>query len=98
MTKRILFAAALAALAVTGLASSASARWWGDGHWHNDDRWSDYDHDYDHDHDHHHHRFYGYHYRAPPVVYGTPYNYGYAPPPVVYGAEPGVNFNFHVGP
>ncbi len=28
-------------------------------------------------------------YRAPPVVYGTPYQYGYYPPPVVYG--PGVS-------
>jgi hypothetical protein len=31
----------------------------------------------------------GYYYRAPPVVYGTPYQYGYYPPPVVYGM-PGI--------
>ena len=29
-------------------------------------------------------RNYGYQYRAPPVVYATPYNYGYQAPPVVY--------------
>ena len=40
--------------------------------------------------------YYGYNYRAPPVVYGTPYNYGYYPPPVVYRAEPGVNFSVHI--
>ncbi len=87
MTRRILFVAALAAVAVTGMAGSASARWWGDGRWHEDDRW-------------HHHgehpRYYGYHYEPPPVVYSTPYNYGYTPPPVVYGAEPGLNFNVNI--
>jgi hypothetical protein len=83
MTRRIVFAAALA-LAVTGIASSASARWWGDGRWHDDDRW------------HQGEYYYGYHYRAPPVVYGTPYNYGYVAPPVVYGAEPGINFNIRI--
>ena len=84
MTRRILFVAALAAVAVTGMAGSASARWWGDGRWHEDDRWHGNAH------------YYGYNYRAPPVVYGTPYNYGYTPPPVVYGGEPGVNFNVHI--
>ncbi|HEY4169128.1 MAG TPA: hypothetical protein VGM96_20225 [Reyranella sp.] len=87
MTKRILFVAALAAVAVTGMAGSASARWEGNGRWHEDDRW------------HHggaHPNYYGYHYRPPPVVYSTPYNYGYTPPPVVYGAEPGINFNINI--
>ncbi|HEY2873333.1 MAG TPA: hypothetical protein VGJ56_15525 [Reyranella sp.] len=86
MTKRILFAAALAALAVTGMANSASARWWGDGRWHEDDRW----------HQGPHPSYYGNHYRPPPVVYSTPYNYGYTPPPVVYGGEPGLNFNVNI--
>jgi hypothetical protein len=81
MSKRIALAAALAAVAVAGLANSASARWWGDGHWHNDDRW------------HGNARYYGNQYRAPPVVYGTPYNYGYAAPPVVYGGAPGINIH-----
>ncbi|HLG46300.1 MAG TPA: hypothetical protein VKY24_08675 [Reyranella sp.] len=87
MTRRILFAAALAMLAVTGVAGSASARWWGDGRWHDDDRWRHHDRD---------DYYYGYHYRPPPVVYATPYNYGYVPPPVVYGAEPGVNFSINI--
>ncbi len=85
MTKRIAAAFAMAVIAVAGLAAPASARWWGYGRWHDDDRWRE-----------HHERYYGYHYQPPPVVYGTPYNYGYAPPPVVYGAEPGVTFSFHV--
>ena len=87
MTKRLLIVAALSAVAVTGMAGSASARWWGDGRWHEDDRW------------HHggaHPHYYGYHYAPPPVVYSTPYNYGYTPPPVVYGAEPGINFNLNI--
>ena len=85
MTKRILFAAALAAVAVAGLAGSASARWWGeDNRWHDDDRWHRGEH------------YYGYHYRPPPVVYSTPYNYGYVPPPVVYDNTPG--FSLHIGP
>ena len=40
--------------------------------------------------------YYGYNYRAPPVVYSTPYNYGYYAPPVIYGAEPGLNFNINI--
>ena len=54
------------------------------GRWHEDDRW------------HAQEYYYGYHYRAPPVVYGTPYNYGYYAPPVIYGAEPGINLNVHI--
>jgi hypothetical protein len=83
MTKRITIAM-LAAVALAGFAGSASARWYGDGRWHDDDRW------------HGGERYYGYHYRAPPVVYGTPYNYGYYAPPVIYGAEPGISLNVHI--
>jgi hypothetical protein len=83
MNKRIAIVAALALTAVAGLATPASARWWGDGHWHYDNRhWNNH--------------YYGYHYQAPPVVYGAPYNYGYAAPPIVYGGEPGVNLNVHI--
>ena len=82
---RIATAVALAIVAGVALASPASARWWGDGRWHDDDRWV-----------HHDSRYYGYHYRAPPVVYGTPYNYGYYSPPVVYDNAPGLSF--HIGP
>jgi hypothetical protein len=50
-----------------------------------------------------HHHWNGGYYRAPPIIYGSPYRqryYGspyydpprYYPPPVVYG--PGLNFNF----
>jgi hypothetical protein len=85
MTKRITLAM-LAALAVAGIAGSASAAWYGNGQWHydNDNRWHGNEH------------YYGYHYRAPPVVYSTPYNYGYYAPPVVYGAEPGISLNVHI--
>jgi hypothetical protein len=52
-----------------------------------------------------HHHWNGGYYRAPPIIYGSPYHqryYGspyyepprYYPPPVVYG--PGLNFNFQV--
>jgi hypothetical protein len=82
--KKHITMAILAVVAVGGLAGSASARWYGDGRWHDDDRW------------HAHEQYYGYHYRAPPVVYGTPYNYGYYAPPVIYGAEPGVSLNVHI--
>ena len=77
MTKRMILAAALAVSALGALAAPASARWWGDGRWHYDNRWNSSD------------RYYGYYYRAPPVVYGTPYNYGYYSPPVVYDSTPG---------
>jgi hypothetical protein len=83
MTKRITMAI-LAMTAIAGFAGSASARWYGDGRWHDDDRW------------HAQEYYYGYHYRAPPVVYGTPYNYGYYAPPVIYGAEPGVSLSVHI--
>jgi hypothetical protein len=83
MTKRIGLAIAMAVVAATSIAAPASARWYGDGRWHEDDRrWDN--------------RYYGYHYQAPPVIYGTPYNYGYVAPPVVYGAEPGINFNIRI--
>ena len=59
------------------LAGPASAAWYGNGQWHYDNRWHNYN-----------DRYYGYSYRAPPVVYATPYNYGYQPPPVVYDAYP----------
>jgi hypothetical protein len=73
---------ALALCVVLGamvLATPASAWWGGDGRWHPDNRWNNWNDRY----------YYGYHYRAPPVVYGTPYNYGYQPPPVVYDNTPG---------
>ena len=47
----------LAHAALAGVAAPASARWWGDGRWHEDNRW------------HNNNHYYGYHYRAPPVVY-----------------------------
>jgi hypothetical protein len=64
-------------LALGALAGPASARWNGNGQWQQDNRQWDNNH------------YYGYHYRAPPVVYGTPYNYGYQPPPVYYDNTPG---------
>ena len=89
-TKRIGWAGSvlLGALAIAAIASPASARWYGDGRWHEDNRWDRRDDRND--------RYYGNTYRAPPVVYGTPYNYGYAPPPVVYDNTPG--FTIHIGP
>ena len=56
MTKRIGLAIAMAIVAATSIAAPASARWYGDGRWHEDNRRWD-------------HRYYGYHYQAPPVVY-----------------------------
>jgi hypothetical protein len=70
--KAIVLAAGLVVGAMA-LAAPASAAWWGNGQWHQDNRWNNYN-----------DRYYGYNYRAPPVVYATPYNYGYVPPPVVY--------------
>ena len=84
MTNRITLAIALAVAAFGALATPASARWDGDGRWHDDERW------------HNNNRYYGYEYRAPPVVYGTPYNYGYYSPPVVYDASPGITFNVRI--
>ena len=68
----------LGTLAFTAVAAPASAAWWGNGQWHYDNRWVNYN-----------DRYYGYYYRAPPVVYATPYNYGYLPPPVIYDNTPG---------
>jgi hypothetical protein len=69
----------LGVLAASAVALPASAGWWApDGSWHPDGRW-DYNRGY----------YYGYHYRAPPVIYSAPYNYGYVPPPVVYDNTPG---------
>ena len=79
MTNRITLAIALAVAAFGVLAMPASARWEGDGRWHEDNRW----------HNNHNGRYHGYEYRAPPVVYATPYNYGYYAPPVIYNNTPG---------
>jgi hypothetical protein len=78
----------LGALALTAVAAPAGAAWWGkDGQWHQDNRWNN---NRNNDNNNNwNNRYYGYHYRAPPVVYGTPYNYGYQPPPVVYDNTPG---------
>ena len=48
-----------------------------------------------HDRDRHEHRRDGDrgYYRAPPVVYGTPYYAPYYAPPVVYGSPFGLNIN-----
>jgi hypothetical protein len=63
-----------AVVALSALASPASARWEDnrrDWSWNGNDRYN------------------GYYYRAPPVVYGTPYYNGYYyPPPVVYDNSP----------
>ena len=68
-----------ATLALAALAGPASARWYGDGSWHEDDRYVAPANRY----------YNGYYYRAPPIVYSTPYNYGYYPPPVYYDNTPG---------
>ena len=79
----------LGAIALAALASPASARWDGNGQWHEDDRWEGRGRDNNYD------RYYnGYRYRSPPVIYGTPYNYGYYPPPVIYDNTPGFTFRF----
>ena len=68
-----------AMLALGALASPASARWYGNGQWQDDNRnWNNH--------------YYGYNYRTPPVYYGTPYNYGYQAPPVYYDNTPGLTF------
>jgi hypothetical protein len=79
--RRVIGLAAGLVVGTLVLAAPAGAAWYGDGRWHNDNRWRNYD-----------DRYYGYHYRAPPVVYSTPYNYGYYPPPVVYDNTPGFSF------
>ena len=68
----------LGAMAAAAVALPASAAWWGNGTWHPDNRWEQ-----------HNNYYYGYHYRAPPVIYSAPYNYGYVPPPVIYDNTPG---------
>ncbi|SKA12069.1 hypothetical protein SAMN02745126_03661 [Enhydrobacter aerosaccus] len=93
MTTRLGVVLVLAVTATIGLAGQANARWWGDGQWHDDDRW----HAWHEQHEQREHDpYYRYNYQPPPVVYGTPYNYGYAAPPVIYGGEPGLNI--HIGP
>ena len=75
-------------IAALALAAPASAAWYGDGHWHYDNRWNDRG-----------ERYYGYSYRSPPVVYSTPYNYGYYPPPVIYNpAPPAPGFSITIRP
>ncbi len=76
----------LGALALSaGVAAPASAAWWGNGQWQPDNRWQNNN----QRNDNWNNRYYGYHYREPPIVYGTPYNYGYQPPPVIYDNTPG---------
>jgi hypothetical protein len=82
MTSRITLAVALAIAAFAGLATPASARWEGNGQWQQDNRW--------HGNNNNNNRYYGNQYRAPPVVYATPYNYGYRAPPVIYNSTPGI--------
>ena len=69
------------------LAAPASAAWWGNGRYYYDSRWDNYN-----------DRYYGYYYRAPPVVYSTPYNYGYYPPPVYYSPSPAPGFSIQIRP
>ena len=68
-----------AMLALGVLAGPASARWYGNGQYQQDNRqWENHTN--------------GYNYQPPPVVYSTPYNYGYQPPPVYYnGNTPGLS-------
>jgi hypothetical protein len=80
--RRFALAAALV-LGVIGcaaIAAPAGAAWYGDGRWHQDNRWNSQNWS---------NPYYGYYYRAPPVVYATPYSYGYVAPPVIYDATPG---------
>jgi hypothetical protein len=70
----------LGTLALSAIASPAGARWYSNGTWVPDYRWQSSD------------RYYGYYYRPPAVVYGTPYNYGYYAPPVIYDSAPGFTF------
>lgn len=85
-SKRIGLAASLVLglLSVAAVAAPASAAWWGNGQWHEDNRYYTNDRPNDWN-----NRYHGYHYQPPPVVYSTPYNYGYQPPPVVYDNTPG---------
>lgn len=87
MTKRIVLLAGLV-LVTLAAAGPASAAWWGNGRWHPDYRWNNW----------HDRYYYGYHYRAPPVVYAKPYNYGYYAPPVIYDNAPGLGFSIKIRP
>ena len=44
--------------------------------------------------DNRHHGWNGGYYRAPPVIYGSPYYAPYYAPPLIYGPGIGLNFNF----
>jgi hypothetical protein len=82
-TKIAAIAAAGVMLALGALAGPASARWDGNGQWQEDNRnWNNH--------------YNGYEYRAPPVVYATPYNYGYRAPPVYYNNAPAQGLSIRV--
>jgi|SRR5579863_1777554 len=87
------FGAALAISAMLALGSFAPSASAEERH---RDRDRDYDHNWNHDSE---HNWNGGYYRAPPVVYGSPYGssyYGspYYAPPVVYG--PGIGFDINI--
>ena len=87
------FSLVLGAIALAALASPASARWYGNGQWHDDERWEGRG--YNNGQNNNYNRYYnGYSYRTPPVIYGTPYNYGYSPPPLIYDNTPTFTFRF----
>lgn len=78
-----------AMIAALALAAPAGADWYGNGRWHHDHRWHGWN-----------DRYYGHYYRAPPVVYTTPYsyNYGYYAPPVYYSPAPAPGFSITIRP
>ena len=78
--------ATLGAVAFAGPASAGERRW-------EDRRWEDrrgHDRRWEERQD-HHRDWHGGYYRAPPVIYGSPYYY--PAPPVVYGPGFGLNLN-----
>ena len=77
----IALAALAGFIALAALASPANARWYEENRY--ESRWHGNDH------------YNGYYYRAPPVVYGTPYNSGYYPPPVIYNNTPGITLRLN---
>ena len=77
-TRLVAGIAVSAVVALAMTAGTAQARW-------GDDR--------DHDWRGYHHGWSGGYYRAPPVVYGSPYSYGYYPPPGVGINLGGVGIN-----
>ena len=79
----------LGTLSLAAVAVPANAAWWGNGQWQPDNRYY---------YNNQQNRYYGYHYRAPPVIYSTPYNYGYVPPPVIYDNAPGPGFSIMIRP